>query len=147
MLRRRLRSEEGAALVEFAIAVPVLLLIVWCMVDFSRAFYTSNSLASAVREGARYASSRQDFGSANLDSIKTRVRHAFSPAGGDTLTNSKITITVPSLATAGQVTVQVTGYEWYSTSPLTLFAVLSSGKRGISMTRRATFRWERDYSS
>ena len=147
MLRRRFRSEEGAALVEFAIAVPVLLLIVWCMVDFSRAFYTSNSLATAVREGARYASSRKDFTSADIDSIKKRTRAAFNAMDGDPLTDAIITVTPPT-PTSGQVSVEVGPalagkyYTWRSTTPLNLFA---AGQ--IHMTRKATFRWERDYSS
>lgn len=140
MVGRRWRSDEGAALVEFAIAVPLLLFVVWCMVDFSRAYFTSNSLASAVREGGRFAASRKDFATADLDSVKSHVRTAFSPMGGDTLTNGLITITVPTTA-SDRVTVTVTDYQWKSTTPLTLFA---SGM--IKMTRSSTFRWERDTS-
>jgi Flp pilus assembly protein TadG len=138
MLGRRWMHDEGAAMVEFAIVVPILLLIVWGMVDFSRAFFTSNSLATAVREGARYASSRQDFSAANLDSVKKKVRGAFTPMGGDTILSSQIIIVVPT-PTDGSVKVTVDKYQWKATTPL---AVFSSGK--IEMTRSATFRWERD---
>ena len=55
-VRRMLRgSEKGAAIVEFALVVPLLLLLLWGIVDIGRAFYTLNNLASAVREGARTA--------------------------------------------------------------------------------------------
>ncbi len=40
-------------MVEFALILPILLLIVWGIVDISRAFQTVDSLTSAVREGAR----------------------------------------------------------------------------------------------
>lgn len=129
--------EDASALVEFAIAVPLLLLVVWCMVDFSRAYYTSNSLATAVREGARFAAVQQDptAAAAQIDSV---VRRAFTPLGGDTLTNSKINLT-DSSATGGYVAVTVSNYNWVKVTPLTLF---TGGV--IQMTRRARFRWERE---
>lgn len=131
------RSDEGAALVEFAIAVPLLLLVLWCMVDFSRAYYTSNSLATAVREGARYAAVQKDptASEAQIDSV---VRRAFTPLGGDTLTNSVIVLTDSAL-TGGYVAVTVSNYTWVKVTPLTLF---TGGQ--ILMTRRARFRWERE---
>jgi Flp pilus assembly protein TadG len=47
--------QRGAALVEFAIAVPVLVLIVFGVVDGARAFATWNEIKNAAREGAVYA--------------------------------------------------------------------------------------------
>jgi len=41
-------------MVEFALVVPVLLLITMGLVDFGRVFYVYESLANAAREGARY---------------------------------------------------------------------------------------------
>ena len=52
------RSTSAAALVEFAIVLPILLLLVFGVVDFGRALYTANNLTSAVREGARLASAQ-----------------------------------------------------------------------------------------
>lgn len=137
--RKILRSEDGAVLVEFAFAVPLLLLIVWCMVDFSRAYYTSNSLATAVREGARYAAVQSTPGaSATVARIDSVVRRAFSPMGGDSITNNIITV-VDSSTTGGYVAVSVNNYTWLKTTPLNLF---TNGR--ILMTRRARFRWERE---
>ena len=57
------RSEEGATLVEFAILVPVLLLLVFGIVDWSRYMIGQNSINSVTRESARYGSAVGDNGS------------------------------------------------------------------------------------
>jgi Flp pilus assembly protein TadG len=56
MLRHRVRGkEEGQDLVEFALMLPLVLLLLLGIVDFSLAFMSWNTLANAVREGARAA--------------------------------------------------------------------------------------------
>ena len=52
LLRKRSR---GQALVEFALALPVLLVIFMGLFDFGRAVFAYNSLSNAAREGARVA--------------------------------------------------------------------------------------------
>lgn len=49
------RRETGQTLAEFAIIALALMLVVVGIVDFSRAVYAHNAVASAAREGARYA--------------------------------------------------------------------------------------------
>ena len=53
MLPRQSRRERGAAAVEMAIVLPLLLLIVGGIIDFGRFFYTQNIVVNAAREGAR----------------------------------------------------------------------------------------------
>ncbi len=48
---RRFRSESGAAAVEFALVVPILLLLVLGIIEFGRAYNIQNSLSAAAREG------------------------------------------------------------------------------------------------
>jgi Flp pilus assembly protein TadG len=55
-LSRLPSGETGAALVEFAIILPVMLVILLGIIDLGRVFYTYESLANAAREGARYCS-------------------------------------------------------------------------------------------
>lgn len=50
-----MRSSFGQATVEFALAVPIFLLLVLGVFELSRAVWQQNTLAFAVREGARYA--------------------------------------------------------------------------------------------
>lgn len=49
-----LGGESGAAIIEFALVTPLLLLLVFGIIESGRAIYTVNALASAVRDGARY---------------------------------------------------------------------------------------------
>ena len=56
MKSRREQSSRGAAAVEFAIVVPLLLLIMLGLIDFGRMFYVQVSLNAASREGARASS-------------------------------------------------------------------------------------------
>lgn len=49
---RRAKNERGAAVVEFAIVLPILLLILLSMIDFGRYFYTRISISSASFEVA-----------------------------------------------------------------------------------------------
>jgi hypothetical protein len=56
MQKRKRSGQRGAGLVEFAMVIPLLLLLLMGAVDFGRAFYTYIVITNAAREGARYAS-------------------------------------------------------------------------------------------
>jgi Flp pilus assembly protein TadG len=51
--RSRWGSEDGQALVEFAIVLPILLLVIMGLVEFARAWNTQQVLTDAAREGLR----------------------------------------------------------------------------------------------
>lgn len=51
--RGRTRHERGASLVEFALVVPIFVLLVMGIIDFGMAFNDYNSVRQGVREGAR----------------------------------------------------------------------------------------------
>lgn len=55
MFRRFSRDQRGQSLVEFALVVPILLLLVLGIMEFGRAYSTSLALQNAAREGARLA--------------------------------------------------------------------------------------------
>src|SRR5687768_3684256 len=50
---RRLRGERGAVAVEFALVVPLLLVLLFSIVSVSRAFQVQATLSGAAREAAR----------------------------------------------------------------------------------------------
>ena len=55
-MRRFVREDDGGqALIEFALVLPLLLLIITGLFDTARATWQENTLAYAAREGTRYA--------------------------------------------------------------------------------------------
>lgn len=54
-MRTRIRNEKGAALLETAITIPIILLISVGIFEFGRAYQTWQVLTNAAREGARVA--------------------------------------------------------------------------------------------
>ncbi len=55
---RRVRGERGAALVEAALILPLILLIVFGAIEYGFAFKDASSVSSAARSGGRIASSQ-----------------------------------------------------------------------------------------
>jgi Flp pilus assembly protein TadG len=53
-VKRWLDGEHGGVAVEFAILVPVFLLLVFGALDFGHAYYLKQLVSNASREGARY---------------------------------------------------------------------------------------------
>jgi Flp pilus assembly protein TadG len=56
MWRWRGERESGQSLVEFAMVLPLLLVIFFAIIDFGRIYQRNVSLTNAVREGARLGS-------------------------------------------------------------------------------------------
>ena len=54
-MRRLRRDERGQTIVEFALMLPIFLLLVTGLFDVARAVWQENTLAYAAREGTRYA--------------------------------------------------------------------------------------------
>ena len=52
-MRKRLRSESGASAVEFALLLPVLMMVLFGIIEFGLALYRQAILTNASREGAR----------------------------------------------------------------------------------------------
>ena len=49
------RGDRGQGLVEFALILPVFLLLAMGLIDVARAMFEQNTLAYAAREATRYA--------------------------------------------------------------------------------------------
>jgi len=58
-LLERLKKSDGTEIIEFAVSLPLLVVMVVSIYDFGTAFTLKQKLTGAVREGARLASSQQ----------------------------------------------------------------------------------------
>ena len=56
MIRRKNPREPGQGLVEFALAAPVVFLVLLGLIDGGRLIFINNEMAEAAREGARWGS-------------------------------------------------------------------------------------------
>src|SRR5437762_9165133 len=54
-MMKRFRNQRGAALIETAITIPLVVLVSVAIFEFGRAYQTWQVLTNAVREGARVA--------------------------------------------------------------------------------------------
>ena len=74
------RDNRGNAAVEFALLMPILLLLLSGLIDFGRAFFTSMELENAARAGAQYGFIN---GADDLSQIEATVRGASSVDDAD----------------------------------------------------------------
>ena len=51
----RTRVRNGQALVEFALVLPIFMVLLMALLDFGRVVYAQNTVAQAAREAARFA--------------------------------------------------------------------------------------------
>ncbi|MGH7579909.1 MAG: TadE/TadG family type IV pilus assembly protein [Gemmatimonadales bacterium] len=81
-MRAARKSGAGQALVEFALILPIMLLIMVGILEFARAWNLHQALTDATREGARRAAVA-DEDMASPDSAKAAVWRGLSQAGYD----------------------------------------------------------------
>jgi Flp pilus assembly protein TadG len=87
--RRRYSDQRGAAALEFALIVPILVMVVFGVVDFGWAINRDTMVNNAAREGAREGSLDPD-----PTQIAAVVRSSLSTVEAIGTTPSKITVTV-----------------------------------------------------
>lgn len=90
----RSRGQQGASAVEFALVLPLLVMLVFGVIEFGVVLAQKSSLSSAVRSGARY-------GSVNLVDAKTDphtcgkvIQHAQGSASTISMQGSDIKVEV-----------------------------------------------------
>ena len=120
--------DRGAAAVEFALLLPVLLFLLCGIVDFGRALNAEITLAQAARQGARLAA-------LGLPNVVSRTQAAATGL-------SPVTVTVTPCPSGGgqaaNATVQVS-YPFSFVTPISAIARLLGGSGpGSSLTLTAT---------
>lgn len=131
---KRFRSQKGAALLETAITLPLVLLVCVGIFEFGRAYQTWQVLTNAAREGARAAiiigttdadvtlrarNYMQGGGLPNYATATVTITHNLALTGSDTATqvqinypfkfivlNPVVRLIVPSSTTGAPITMQ-----------------------------------------
>ncbi|HSQ16734.1 MAG TPA: TadE family protein [Anaerolineales bacterium] len=62
LMRNRLKNENAQTMIEFALVFPLVLLIVYGLIEFGRMLFIYSSTTSAAREAARYGAAAGDLG-------------------------------------------------------------------------------------
>jgi hypothetical protein len=88
-------GQRSQALVEFAIVAPILLLLLFGIVDFGRVVYTYVTLNQAVYEGARVAIRSSPTLPSNADVQSAVRRHAVDVSLANPCPNGPITSSAP----------------------------------------------------
>ncbi|MBQ3602383.1 MAG: pilus assembly protein [Clostridia bacterium] len=103
---KKQKREDGQAMVEFALILPIFLLILCGIIDFGWLFYNQLSLNNACREGARYAVVHTDE-NADTQSIINHIENISSTVFANDGVDITVTYSSPSDPTAGDVTVSM----------------------------------------
>ena len=94
-LRKRVRSERGAELIEFALTLPLLLLLVLGIIEFGFLFQEYEVVTNSAREGARLAALIPSAGY-TTDDAKARATDYLTAGGLDLAKATPVPTVVPS---------------------------------------------------
>jgi Flp pilus assembly protein TadG len=93
----RARGERGAALVETAFVLPIMLLVCVGILEFGRAYQTWQVVTNAAREGARVAI-LPDYADASVSArVKTYLKNGGLPAAVVDSAATKVLITATTI--------------------------------------------------
>jgi len=124
---RFIKSQKGQSLVEFALVLPVFILIFFGIMEVSRLWETANVLTSAAREGARAAAVTAP----DVNRVQIAAQNILSAAN---ISNATITVSGPN--TSDEVIVTVSIYY----TPITGSIIPGIGI--FSISRTTTMHWE-----
>ena len=144
-MTHRLRSDRGAAIIETALTLPLVLLVAVGIFEFGRAYQTSQVLTNAAREGARVAV----LPNAAASAASTRVTAYLQSGQLSSPSSASITVTMVSIdigagaaAPASRVTVRYP-FEFMVLQPIArLVARGSTAGAPLTMTASAVMRNE-----
>jgi hypothetical protein len=141
------RADRGQSLAEFAIVVPILLILVFGIIDFGLGLRAYISVSSATREGARYATvgnpagtfSSGGAGECNGTVATTVVGKTCNTLKGLDLGNIQdVSVTYPNGKAPGQSVIVEMDYEYEYITPIDrVISFLSGGAISDTLTINA----------
>jgi Flp pilus assembly protein TadG len=129
--KRPARGDDGVAAIEFAIILPVLLLILFAIIDMGRMLQQQIQLTEAAREGARLGAL-----SGTTTDVKNKVQSIVG--AGITLTYPTGPALCTSASVAGSDSVVTVNRAFKPVTPLTSMIKRLSGTNVPAVTLKAT---------
>ncbi len=121
-------QQHGQSLVEFALIMPIFVIILFGIIEWGRLWMTMNVLSGAAREGARVAAVTAP----DQALVKNAVANVLAAVN---ITGATTTISGPNAANEVTVTVQM--------SYTVMTGSIIPGLNGtLQLTRQAIMRWE-----
>ena len=136
-IRHRIRNQKGQAMVEFVIVAPILLLLVFGIIQFGILFNNYLTLTDAVRAGARQAAVSRTL----PDQVGPATNRVIAASANLNVSNLAVTVTPLDPATGTQSWVQGGDVTVKATYPYTLSLFGMPIKSGF-MTSQTTERVE-----
>lgn len=143
---RTLGRERGSVLIEFALVLPLLLVLTFLVIDYARAFHYKNMLSAAARQGARTFAVTPLDGNGNADttSVYGAVRNVFNPTDATSGKLTSIVATGPTGSAPNQtVTVTVTA-DFNFLFPGLMRLMGATLNNPVPLTGSCTMRYERN---
>ena len=153
MASHRTLQQQGSAIVEFALVLPILLLLLGGIYGIGRAYAQYETLTKATRDGARLLSisNKATINSVGVAAAKARVTYMAQNGGMPDFSDSNVIVTCLDATTyadgscadgtePGGVRVETTGltYDLGSTMP-----ILGEATRTLSLKASTTMRYMR----
>lgn len=129
-----IKSEDGQAVVEFAIIAPILLLILCAIIDFGWIFSAQIATNNCAREGARFASTSTDYANASYNT-SLKVKSVANDLIKQNL-STEVRFTNTQAPRNGDVTVNVTS----EVKTLTIVANTVFGGSTMNLTSSVTMK-------
>jgi Flp pilus assembly protein TadG len=102
---KRLRNQRGAALLETAITIPIILLITVGIFEFGRAYQTWQVLTNAAREGTRVAIIAGTSDAQVTDAVRAYMKGGKLPEATTATVTVERNVAFSATSTASKITV------------------------------------------
>ncbi|PTL71599.1 pilus assembly protein TadE [Rathayibacter caricis DSM 15933] len=123
-MNRRLGEDKGAVALEFALVLPILMVVLVGIIEFSLLFTAQTTITNAAREGARSMALYN-----NPATARSAVKNsAFNLSPG--LTDAQITVS-PTACTAGARTTTTIRYQYHLMTGLFGDGITLTGKAAM----------------
>lgn len=142
-MRENRRNQRGAALVELALIIPLLLVLTFITTEFGRAMYEYNAVVKSTRDAVRYLSVQTP--GTHITEARNLIVYGNTTGSGSPLARGLSLSNVPAGScctwqSAGAnpiittVTVRVSGYSFHSLFPSVMGVVFANTNGNIAFS-------------